>query len=176
MRARPQAGFTLLELVISTTVLMVVMLFALQMLGEAGKLYSNAQVEFAEPSLDLTTRWLRRDSQGASELALVPHEATPDPLELWGNVEGLIRYEKVGDSLERVILGMEGEEIGRRTMLRGVVRWQWRAVAAGLVEIELIYQHRVAPPTTRHGGPPVELALVSEKRRFALRGLPRSSW
>ena len=80
MRARRQAGFTALELLASTLILMLVMLIAIQMLGEAGRLLSSAQVELGEPSMELTRQWLRRDVQGASALGGL----WPLPLEvLW---------------------------------------------------------------------------------------------
>ena len=177
MRERGQRGFTLIEVVVSTGVLMVVMLFAMQMLGETGRMYSAAQVTLAEPSLDITERWLRRDAQGASQLAIVSHEPITEPLEFWGNVEGLIRYEKVGTNLDRVVLGMEGEELGRRTLMPGILRWKWRAIHQGLVEVEFVFERRVArQPAHAGGGQPTETELERVKRRFALRSQPRSNW
>lgn len=176
MRTRSQAGFTLIELLVTVGILALVMLLATQLLAQASRIQAGAQIEFAQPSADLTTRWLRRDVQGAAQLGRVAHAKTEDPLELWGNVEGMIRYEREGSDLDRVILGMQGEEIGRRTVMRDVVEWQWRAVGIGLVEVEFKYEHRLAPRSTPRGGSRAEYSVMSEKRRFALRGLPRRFW
>ena len=176
MRRRRQSGFTLIELLVSTTILMLVMLIAIQMLAEAGRLFSSAQVELADPSVTLATQWLRRDVQGASELGQLAFLTTPGPLELRGHQEGILRYERVGANLDRVIVATGGEEIGRRTVLRGVSGWQWRSLNSGLVEVEIVYQRRVRSSSTRRGGSPVYLKVMSEQHWFALRGRQRRSW
>ncbi len=177
MRTRRQVGFTVIELLISTAILMLVMLIAFQMLAEAGRLLSSAQVEFAGSSMQLTTQWLRRDVQGASELGSLALLPTPGPLELRGHREGTLRYERVGTNLDRVIVGPDGEEIGRRTVLRGVSGWQWRSLnSGGLVEVQIEYRRRVRSRSTRRGGSPVESKEMSELRWFALRGGQRRSW
>ncbi len=176
MRTRRQVGFTVIELLISTAILMLVMLIAFQMLAEAGRLLSSAQVEFAGSSMQLTTQWLRRDVQGASELGSLADLPTPGPLELRGHREGTLRYERVGTNLDRVIVGPDGEEIGRRTVLRGVSGWQWRSLSPGLVEVQIEYRRRVRSRSTRRGGSPVEVKIISEQRWFALRGRQRRFW
>lgn len=176
MRTSRQGGFTVIELLVSTTLLMLVMLIALQMLAEAGRLLSSAQVELAEPSERITTQWLRRDVQGASGLGRVVFLPTPDPLELRGHQEGIVRYEKVGSDLDRVIVAPDGEEIGRRTVLRRVAVWRWRALNSGLVEVEIVYQRRVLSRSTRRGGSASDLNAMSERRWFALRGQQRRFW
>ena len=176
MRLRRQGGFSLIELLLSTTILMLVLLIALQMLAEAGRLLSSAQVELAGSPVKLVTQWLRRDVQGASELGRLVLLTTTGPLELRGHQEGTLRYERVGADLDRVIVATGGKEIGRRTVLRGVSGWQWRALSPGLVEVEIVYQRRVRSVSTRRGGSPVELKVMSERRWFALRGRHRRSW
>jgi len=171
-----QRGFTLVELLVSTTILLLVMLIAIQALGEAGRLFSRAQTELADPSINLATQWLRRDVQGASGLGRLVLLATSGPLDLRGHQEGILRYETVGTDLDRVIVTTDGKEIGRRTVLRGVTGWKWRALNSGLVEVEIIYQRRVRTNSTRRGGSPVEVRVVSEQRWFALRGRQRRSW
>lgn len=176
MRQCREAGFTVIELLVSTVVLMLVMLIAVQMLAEAGRLLASAQVELAEPSVNLTTRWLRRDVQGASTLGQTAFLATHDPLELRGHREGILRYERVGSDLDRVIVAADGTEIGRRTLLRGVSDWRWRTLNAGLVEVEIVYERRVPANSTRRGGSPIETRTRVEQRWFALRGHSRRSW
>lgn len=176
MRARHQGGFALIEMLVATIILMLVMLIAIQMLAQAGRLLASTQVELAEPSVDLATQWLRRDVQGASELGHVTFLATPGPLELWGHQEGILRYEKVGGNLDRVLVATDGEEIGRRTVLRRVSGWRWRALNSGLVEVEVVYQRRVRSHSTRRGGSPVEWKAMTEQRWFALRGRQRRFW
>jgi prepilin-type N-terminal cleavage/methylation domain-containing protein len=176
VRPRRQRGFTLIELVVSTAILMLVMLIALQMLAEAGRLFSSAQVELTEPSVRLATQWLRRDIQGASALGRLAFLATSGPLELRGHQEGTIRYERVGANLDRVTVAVDGREIGRRTVLRGVSGWQWRALNSGLVEVEIVYQRRAHTQSRRPGGSPSSFEVLSERRWFALRGRQRRSW
>lgn len=176
MKVRSGRGFTLLEVLVSTTILMFVALVAVQMLAEAGRLFGSAQIELTSPSADLTTRWLRRDVQGASELGSLSFQLTSGPLELRGHREGVIRYERVGDELERVLVAPNGEEMGRRTTLRGVSGWQWRALSSGVVEVQIVWQRRSFDRSTRRDGSPVDLKVLTEQRWFALRGRPRRSW
>lgn len=166
----------MVEVLVSTTILMLVVLFAAQLLAEAGRMLSNAQVEMAEPSTRLTTQWLRRDIQGASDLGRLSFAKTSRPLELEGHAEGRLRYERSGNELHRVILAPGGEEIGRRTMLRGVSDWRWRSVNPGLVELEIACLRRRPRFSVRRGGPPAEPVVLLEARRFALRGHQRRSW
>ena len=176
MRGRRQAGFALLELAVASTILLFVMLIAIQLLGEAGSLLAKAQVEFAEPSEELTTRWLRRDVQGAKEFGFQVLGTKTSPMELGGLPEGNVRYERVGFRLDRVIIDRTGEEVGRRTLLRRVSGWQWKALSAELVEIEIKHQRLTRTAATRSGGPPIELEELTLRRRFALRGAPRGFW
>ena len=166
----------MLELVVSAGIMAVVLLIAIQLLAEAGRLLGSSQVEFAQPSIDLATRWLRRDVQGASEVANSTFPATSDPLELRGHTEGTLRYERVGGRLDRVIVATSGVEIGRRTVLRRVSEWEWRMLNAGLVEVRVVYQRRVYSRFAHSGGPPVELQPTTLRRSFALRARPRGYW
>jgi hypothetical protein len=176
VRARRQAGFTALELLASTLILMLVMLIAIQMLGEAGRLLSSAQVELGEPSMELTRQWLRRDVQGASALGGLAFQASSGALELRGHPDGTLVYEKVGRDLERVVLGPSGEQLGRRIVLRRVSLWRWRTLSAGLVEVQIVDARRERPARMSAGGRGVKEELMTERRSFALRGHPRRFW
>lgn len=176
MRAHRQSGFTALEILISTLVLMLVMLIAIQMLGESGRLLSSAQVELGEPSMELTRQWLRRDVQGASALGSVAFQMSSGPLELRGHPDGILRYERSGADLVRVILDADGEESGRRTMLRNVSNWSWRTLNASLVEVQIVYVRRERTVLIKAGGSPVVREAMTERRSFALRGHPRRFW
>jgi hypothetical protein len=176
LRVLRQAGFTVLELLESTLVLMLVMLIANQMMGEAGRLLSSAQVELGEPSMELARQWLRRDVQGASALGGLAFQASSGPLELRGHRDGTLLYEKAGSDLDRVILGPDGKELGRRTMMRHVSIWRWRSLNAGLVEVQIVYARRERTALTQAGGARVETEAMTERRSFALRGHPRRFW
>ena len=80
MTSGGRRGFSVVELLVSTVVLMLVVLIAVQMLSEAGRLLGRSQVELAEPSVKLATQWLRRDIQGASALGRLSFAPTAKPL------------------------------------------------------------------------------------------------
>ena len=174
-RAR-QRGFTVLELVISTGIMTLVLLTAIGLLSESGRLLTKAQVEFAEPSVDLATRWLRRDLQGAEAVGKASVAIGEEPLDIVGNPEGPLRYELVGQRLDRVLLSSDGEEVGRRTLLRRVTNWEWRTVSSGLVEVEVTFLQRARSALPGQKGPQVVLEKAILERSFALRSRQRRFW
>ena len=176
MRRARQRGYTVLELLVSASLLTFVVLTAVGLLDESGRLMSKAQVDFAEPSVDLTTRWLRRDIQGAAGIAVPEIRDETNFLEIVGNPEGTLRYEKLDGNLDRVLLAPDGTEIGRRTLLRRVTGWEWRVRNLARPEVEIVYKRMVRSALPKPGGVPIEMRAMTLQRAFLLRGIPKESW
>lgn len=169
-----EAGYSLLELVVSTLVLAVVLMVAARLLLESQWMFLRSASEANNPDVGLALTQIRNDLRASSSVRFPASRWSPTGLDLLGHPAGELRYQTRGDTLERIVFDDGGLELGRRPVLRGIVRWRWRQVGAGLVDIELSHASRRAPRGTNLVAPPNRRPGVVEETshllRIALRG------
>lgn len=118
-RSGPQAGFTLVEVMVSLVLLILVLSIAAQLLGETQQMLVDAAREARDPAAGLIATRLRVDVLGASGAVAAQNlDLTCSYLELVGNPEGAILYQLAGDSLVRSVLA-DGTPGRPGTLLRG---------------------------------------------------------
>ncbi len=116
----PQAGFTLVEGLVSMVLLILVLSIAAQLLGETQQMLVDAAREARDPAAGLIATRLRVDVQGAAgAVAAQNPDLTCVYLELVGNPEGVIFYQLAGDALVRTVLAADGTPGRPGTLLRG---------------------------------------------------------
>lgn len=116
----PQAGFTLVEVLVSLVLLILVLSIAAQLLGETQQMLVDAAREARDPAAALIATRLRVDVQGAAGAVAAPSpELACAYLELVGNPEGVIFYQLAGGGLVRSVLAADGTPVGSGVLLRG---------------------------------------------------------
>ena len=138
---REEAGFSVLELLVSFAILMIAMSLAGGLLLESQARMGHAARQALEPVAQLALRQIRADVRAAAGAAAQDHEWSWLPLVLTGHPAGTVVYRREGDALVREIGGR-----GRRVVLRSVSVFRWRlARAAPLSLIEIELGHREIP-------------------------------
>jgi type II secretory pathway pseudopilin PulG len=136
---RAQAGFMLLELLISLILVALGLALAAQLLMETSQMLADAAAEQTESALPLARARLRSDVQACSRAVEVPG---PDGriAELWlvGHPAGTVRYRKSGrDLLRDVSVAGDGVWEGQTIVLRNVRSWDALPVPPGLTALEI---------------------------------------
>lgn len=133
---RGQRGSALVELLVASLLLMVALAVANGLLVECLRIFASSSRDLRRPDRTLALRQLRLDLAAAEPVAIEPY---------WSGEEltvrasdGRRRWRLAGDRLLRESFDAEGRFAGRRPMLDGVVAFQWRAPARGLVEVEIL--------------------------------------
>lgn len=144
-RAR-ERGFTLLELLVATAILLLVVLLASQLLVESQRRIALAARELAEPDEVLALRQLRDDLRAA----LAVHGSGDGPLDC-RRADYLARWEVAGERLERRLFDRDGVDRGARPMLDGVARFAWRPLGPAAIEVELLRRRPSAGAALRAG-------------------------
>ena len=134
-----QAGFTLVELLISLLVMSVALALAAQVMMEAAQMLTDAAAEQADAPMPLVAARLRGDVRAAAGFEVLPGLEGP-ALFLEGHPAGLVVYQKVGDELLRTVLDETGEVLGETPALRGVTSWSCAPIAPGLVAVNLSHR------------------------------------
>lgn len=134
-RQRSDAGFTLVELLVSMLVLLLVLMVTNGLLVESLRIFSNSGRELREPGTELTLRLLREDLHAARPL-LAGSEGhlgltceRPDRIEVW---------EMDDDRLVRRTYDPEWNLLGTRPMLDKMIEFSWSTPREGLVKVRLI--------------------------------------
>ncbi len=150
MRRRPlrrqhAAGFSLLELLVSFTILMLAMMIAGRLLLESQARLAHSARQALEPVATIALKQIRADVRAAGRVPSTDFEWTWGPMTLLDHPAGTVRYEKTGTDLVRVVGGGAAGG-GRRIVMHAVSIWRWRLSRGAplpLVEIEL--GHREIP-------------------------------
>lgn len=132
------AGFSLVELLVSMLVLLLVLMVTNSLLVESLRIFSNSGRELREPGTELALRLLREDLHAAAptynfDTPFVPvHYALdcrrPERIESW---------EMEGSRLVRRTYDTAGVLLGTRQLLDNMVSFEWWTPAPGLVQVQL---------------------------------------
>lgn len=129
-----EAGFSLIELLVSTVVLLLVLLVTNGLLVESLRIFSNSGRELREPGSELTLRLLREDLHAARPLPggsgghLGLTCERPGRIEVWEMDE---------NRLVRRTYDPDWNLLGTRPMLDGMIEFAWSVPREGLVEVRL---------------------------------------
>lgn len=174
-RQRSDAGFSLVELLVSMLVMLLVLMVTNGLLVESLRIFSNSGRELREPGTELALRLLREDLHASAPLPagiggpLLPvHFALdcrrPERTDAW---------EMDGSRLVRRTYDLDGVLLGTRPMLDNMVTFEWWTPAPGLVELRLIRRKpagasalRVATAAWKSVGESLEAAQVIAASRI----------
>lgn len=131
-----EAGFTLVELLISLLVTALALALAAQVTMEGAQMLADAAAEQADAPMPLVAVRLRDDVRAASRFEVLPGLEGP-ALFLEGHPAGLVVYQKVGDELRRTVVDATGKVRGEAPALRGVTAWSCAPLAPGLAAVTL---------------------------------------
>jgi len=131
-----EAGFTVIELVVTMLLLSIALAIAAGLLVEAVRVYSATGRELREPATELTFRMLREDIRAAAPRP-VSSGGTGDPLVLVRE-SGAQSWNLEGERLERTSFDVDGNDLGARPMLDKVLFFRWRVIPRGRVEVEIV--------------------------------------
>ena len=117
-----QAGFTLVELLISLVVMGLALALTAQVLMEGAQMLTDVAAEQADAPMPLVAARLRGDVRASSGFEVLPGLEGP-ALFLEGHPAGVVVYQKVGDELRRTVLDETGKVRGESPALYGVTSW-----------------------------------------------------
>ncbi len=166
MRTPSPTGFALLEMVVSTAVLLSILLLAIGLLQQSQAALVNANVAARDPMADFALTLLRHDLLSARDLGVTTRPGGLALIPASGGT-GQVVYFKNLDRLER--LDADGE---RRVLMTAVEHFAWWEAEPSLVEIQITYArkaqatvHVLANPN-RVRGPSSTLETVRLRRGF----------
>lgn|GEM_PF-1681635 len=142
--ARRQAGYTLVELLISLLLLVLVVEVAAQLLGETQQMLVDAGREALDPAAALVAVRLRADVLGASSaVAALKPDLSCAYLELLGNPPGPIFYQLEAGTLFRTVAAAGGAPLVSSIVLRGATSFHCVTSSAGGPTVVLLaYRYR----------------------------------
>ncbi|MCP4897052.1 MAG: hypothetical protein GY906_08760 [bacterium] len=167
------AGFSILELVVAMSLVLIAVLAACQLIVESMSIIESTGRSLRDPSTGLASASLRRDIHEAASVSSAVPGWSYGPMTLWSQWPETVIIEKVDDSLVRVVRDTSNQEIERRVLVRGIRSWRWIVVAPGLIDCELTFKVHLNPVTASLVKDPERLARMQtrvERFRFALRG------
>jgi hypothetical protein len=143
---RGEAGFTLVEICISTVILLVALLLAAQILMEISQLFAETSGEALDAPVPLVIARIRADVVGSTGVSPIPDEdGTLGSVAIQG-LGWQIVYQRVGDALFRTVVPLNGEPPEKPVLLwRGITSWNCRIHGSNLVELEVTYRRRTVP-------------------------------
>lgn len=133
-----EAGFTLVELLISMLVTALALALAAQVMMEGAQMLTDAAAEQADAPMPLAAARLRDDVRAAARFKVLPGLEGP-ALFLEGHPAGLVVYRKAGGELRRTVVDAAGKVRGETPALRGVTAWSCAPLAPGLVAVTVTY-------------------------------------
>lgn len=134
-----EAGFTLVELLVSMVITMLALALAAQVLMESSQMLVDAAAEQADAPMPLVVARLRGDVRAAASFQIV---AGPDgpALLLEGHPAGAVVYERVGEELRRTVLDGSGGVLGSAPALRSITDWSCFPAGPGLLGVSLAHR------------------------------------
>ncbi len=139
-----QAGFTLVELMVSLVLLLLGLALAAQILMESAQLFAESAGEQIDAPIPLAIARLRGDVLAASSFQVtIGDEGLRLVLE--GHPVGTVLYERAGEELRRSVLDAAGEPGKATTVLRGVSEWICVPASPRLVVLGLRYRRHAVP-------------------------------
>jgi prepilin-type N-terminal cleavage/methylation domain-containing protein len=132
-----QAGFTLIEVLVSLVLVALGLALAAQLLMETSQMLADAAAEQTESALPLARARLRTDIQACQNTRTVPGSYGT---ELWlvGHPAGTVRYRKIGrDLLRDVSVAGDGVWEGETVALRNVQSWDVLPLTPELVSLQI---------------------------------------
>lgn len=175
-RAASSAGFSVLEMLVSFTVLMVAVSLAADLMLESQSRIAHSARQALDPVAELALAQVRADVRSSTRVVGSDLLWSWAPLTLTGHPVGTVQYEKVGTDLVRKIVPGGGGEGSERIVLRQVTIWRWRlSSAAPLQLIELELAHREAPRISTLSAAGRRQAAIPPSRLYRLVIGPRLS-
>jgi prepilin-type N-terminal cleavage/methylation domain-containing protein len=148
MRPPRQSGFTLIEMSIALVLLLAGLLIAADLLMETSRLFAETSGEAVDTPVPLVLARIRADFQGATSISPEPAEdGSLDKVRIQAPGEEIV-YQKLGDSLFRLVLPESGLPRDPETLWRGVTAWTCSAGGTSSpVWFSVTYKRRTTPRT-----------------------------
>ena len=172
------AGFTLVEVLISLLLLILALSLAAQLLAETQQMLVDAARQALDPAAALVATRLRVDVLGATGAVAAQNlDQSCAFLELIGNPEGPIVYQRSAGALVRTVLAADGTPQGSLVLLRGATAFSCSTSSLGAAEVVLL-DYRYRRSRTRRSPLPLLPAMwgaAQEEARESLVLTPRGS-
>lgn len=144
-RGGVESGFSVVELLISTAVMMVVMALATGLLLESQIQIARLQAEMRNPLPRYAVERLRHDLEGAAAVPALLEGWRAGRLTVVGDDGTQIVWLSTGGELHRILVAGDGTELSRQRILGDVTSWRWRRLGGSLVDISFgVRLHRAA--------------------------------
>jgi|HubBroStandDraft_3_1064219.scaffolds.fasta_scaffold01404_5 hypothetical protein len=138
-----EAGFTLVEMLISFVLLVLAVTIAAQLLVEAAQMFTDVAGEQHDPMVPLAVARLRNDVQGAvSYQDLSPDPLSCSPLVLQGGTGGTVVYTLAGEEVRRAVVAPDGTAGATEILLRQVTSWTCAGHGSSPPVLELDFSYR----------------------------------
>jgi hypothetical protein len=143
---RGEAGFTLVEICFSMTLLLVALLLAAQILMETSQLFAETSGEALDAPVPRVIARIRADILGsAGAFPIHDEDGTLSAVAVQG-LDGRIVYQKEGEDLFLTVVPLNGDPPQKPVLLwRGVTGWDCQVHGGNLVELEVAYRRRTVP-------------------------------
>lgn len=149
MRPR-ETGFSLLEVLVSLLLVGLILLLAIQLLGEVQVSSVEVQRTLPDSIPQFAIQLLRNDIQRSSGIETAPGNG---PLGLRQPDGTRIYYDETLGRLVRTLIAADGSIQGERVVMRNVTLWGWHnTFAPGLIEVQIVYRRHRDPRPRRLGG------------------------
>ncbi len=136
-----QAGFTLVELVVATAVLLFAVLLACELFDESGRLLHHSVRRALDPSDLIAAELLRNDLRGSAAPGIVALRFEHSELELLTEADGKVVWMRSDDGV--LVRQAGGVEHG---YVQGVRSFRWRPLGDA---VEVWVEYRASSPYLR---------------------------
>lgn len=173
---RRQAGFTVVEMTIALALLLVGLMIAADLLMESSRLFVETSGEALDTPAPLADARIRADIQGATSVTpqLSPTDGTLDSVHVQGGGPEVV-YQKIGDTIYRVLYPASGPPLDPVALWRGVKSWSCEAGGKDAPALLSVTYTRRSTPHTPLPVMPVYRGPLSEDVTEVLYLLPRGN-